>query len=129
MGEGVSRGLRVSPSGACVCARARARSLELGQQQRALLEWCCAVLALGPSSPGRISYSRMGIDRAGAEASGFDVGLGTEEKNKEGFLSKGDPSLRGSPFPWRKRLSGIIPFFSRCSQFSGESNANSSHPL
>lgn len=40
--EGISRGLRVSPSGACVCARAR--SLELGQQQRALLEWCCAGL-------------------------------------------------------------------------------------
>lgn len=53
----------------------------------------------------------MGVDRADAEASGFELGLGTEGKNKEGFLSKGDPSLRGSPFPWRKRPSGIIPFF------------------
>lgn len=45
----------------------------------------------------------MGVDRAGAEASGFELDLGGGGKNKEGALSKGDPSLRGSPFPWQKR--------------------------
>lgn len=60
-------------------------------------------LAWGPRVQGESPTPRMGVGRAGAEASGFELGLGAGGKNKEGTLNKRDPSLRGSPFPWQKR--------------------------
>lgn len=84
----------------CVRARARPRSPGRGQPERAFLEWCSSRLrALGAS----IGHSRVAVGRVDALASGFELGLGTEGKDKEGFLSKGDPSPGGSPFPWLKR--------------------------
>ena len=60
-------------------------------------------LAWGPRVQGESPTPGMGVGRAGAKASGSEPGLGAGAKNKEGTLSKGDPSLRGSPFPWQKR--------------------------
>lgn len=72
----------------------------------------------GPGSRGTPAL-RTGAGGADAEASGFELRSGAEGKNKEGVLSKGDPSLRGSPFPWRKKMVPPHPFLSCCSQFPG----------
>lgn len=63
--------------------------LAMASERRSCLSG--TVLGLGPSSPGRIPHSKLKIDRADAEASGFEQGLETEGENKEGFLSKGIP--------------------------------------
>lgn len=60
-------------------------------------------LTWGPPVPGESPAPEMELDRGGAEASGFELGLQTGGRNKEGSLYKGDPALRGSPFPWQKR--------------------------
>lgn len=72
--------------------------------------WCRAWL--GASSTGRILRPGMEVDGADAEASGFELGLGSEGKNKEGSLSKGDPSPKGIPIFVSEEMIPQHPFLS-----------------
>lgn len=62
-----SSGLRVSPS------LSGAGSLERGEQERALLEWCCAWL--GALESRESPPPGMGVHRADAETSAFELGF------------------------------------------------------
>lgn len=67
---------RCLPRGRGVCVRARVRARprchDRGRAEGPF--WSGALLGSRPSSPGRVTHFRIGVDGADAEASGFELG-------------------------------------------------------